>query len=77
MVLGNIEFWIYIHDIGEEYFLHHDAWPDIPIKYHVKKEDRAIDIVVEKEIRKTDKNCNLDEHYSYFGTYYMIYQNQN
>ena len=72
LVFGKIEFWIYIHDIGEEYFLHYDYWPDIPNKYQVKKEDVAIDITIRKQIQKTDENCNTDERYSYFGMYIVL-----
>ena len=68
-VFGNIEFWIYIHDIGEEYFLHYDYWPAVPMKYHVKKEDQAIDIMFQKEIKRSNENCNKHGHYFYFGTF--------
>ena len=64
------EFWIYIHDLGEEYFLHHDYWPMIPIKYQVKNTDQSIDVMVQKEIKISDENCVADEIYSYFGMYY-------
>ena len=70
LVLNNkIEFWIYIHDLGEEYFLHHDFWPTIPKKYHVKEADVTIDVMIQKEIRIANKNCEKDEEYSYFGMF--------
>jgi len=63
---SKIEFWIYIHDLGEEYFLHHDFWPTIPKKYHVKEADVTIDVMIQKEVKITNKNCEKDEEYSYF-----------
>ena len=35
--------------------------------YHVKSEDKIIDIAAQKEIKRTDENCDNREDYSYFG----------
>ena len=63
----DIEFKIYIHDLGEEYFLHYDRRPARPMKYDVKERDRIIDILVQKNVMETDDNCDHNEDYSYFG----------
>ena len=68
-VNSKIEFWIYIHDLGEEYFLHHDFWPTTPRKYHVKDADVIIDVMVQKEIKNAYENCEKNEDYSYFGKF--------
>ena len=67
IAIKEVEFTIYIHDKGEEYFLHYDYWPAIPISYHVKSEDESIDIEAQKEIKHTDEKCEKREDYSYFG----------
>ena len=62
------EFWIYVHDKGEEYYLHYDFWPNVPfIHYSIKKEYFS-DIVVKKELEVQNENCN-EETYDYFGKY--------
>ena len=33
------EFLMYLHDKGEEYYLHYDFWPNVPYTHHAKKED--------------------------------------
>ena len=68
-VVKDIEFWIYIHEPGEEYFLHFDYWPTIPIKHHVRSEDASTDIMAQKEIKSIDDNGNNDDDYSYFGIF--------
>ena len=64
---NEIGFKIYIHDLGEEYFLHYDYWPTMPMQYDVKDKDRIIDIMVQKDVKETDENCEVGEDYSYFG----------
>ena len=69
-VVKDIDIWIYIHEVGEEYFLHFDYWPTIPIKHYVRPEDTSTDIMAQKEIKSIEENCNHDEEYSYFGIVY-------
>ena len=66
-IFDGIDCWIYVHDKGEQYFLHYDFWPTAQIKHLVKKEDEIMDILVQKEIKKSDENCKKDEGYFYFG----------
>ena len=65
----DVEFWIYFHGEGEEYFLHYDYWTSVPPFYHVKREEVMIDIVVTKEIEISDDGCIEKEKYSYLGSY--------
>ena len=68
-VLNGTEFYIFIHDEGEEYYFHYDFWPTRPAKYHMKKTDEFLDIMVQKEIKISDKNCMKEDNYSYLGTF--------
>ena len=65
--LPNIEFWIYLHDEGEEYYLHYDFWPTVPPIYHVRKPEAQLDLVIKKELEISSDGCKNGE-YSYFGT---------
>ena len=61
------EFWIYVHDEGEEYYLHYDFWPNVPFIHFSKKEEYFSDVVVKKELEvQQNDNCK-EETYDYFG----------
>ena len=66
--LPNVEFWIYLHDKGEEYYLHYDLWPTVPPIYHVRKPEALLDLVIKKELKISSDDCK-DGDYSYFGMY--------
>jgi hypothetical protein len=66
---AEVEFWLYIHDEGEEFFLHYDYWPSVPPIKHVKQPEVSIDIVVTKTLEIEDEGCK-DENYSYFGNWF-------
>ena len=59
-------FWLYVHDKGEQYYLHYDYWPHVPYIHHSKPEDVSMDIIIEKNIDISNKDCN-DGSYNYFG----------
>ena len=65
--LGVVEFWLYIHGKGEEYFLHYDLWPNVPHIHHVRGPEVNIDMVIRKTTEISEENCNNEEDYSYFG----------
>ena len=62
------EFWIYVHDKGEEYYLHYDFWPNVPFIHYSAKEEYFSDIVVKKELEIQNEKCEKDS-YDYFGKY--------
>ena len=57
---------LYLHDKGEEYYLHYDFWPIVPFVHEFKQKEAFVDIVVRKELEVQNENC-LDENYNYFG----------
>ena len=65
-VWGGTEFWIYIHDVGEEYFLHYDYWPTVPPTHQVQPDSEHIELMVHKKVSISDENC-IEGEYSYFG----------
>ena len=65
-VMNGIEFWIYVHDEGEEYFLHYDFWPTVPTTHQVKSDSEHIDMMVHKQVSISNENC-VEGEYSYFG----------
>ena len=71
------EFWIYVHDRGEEYYLHYDFWPTVPFIHRSVIDEYFSDIVVRKELEIHQENCK-EETYDYFGKYinylYFIHQ---
>ena len=67
------EFWIYFHDVGEEFFLHYDYWPSVPPFNHVKQQEMMLDVGVRKEMDISDDGCTTEEKYSYFGSFLNIY----
>ena len=60
------EFLMYLHDKGEEYYLHYDFWPNVPYTHHAKKEEFFTDMVVKKELEVLTENCE-PTNYGYFG----------
>ena len=49
--------------------MHHEIWPSIPQIYHIKKDDFAIDLLMQKfTSQKDNENCK-PEPYEYFGNY--------
>ena len=64
--LPNTTFWIYLHDKGEEYYLHYDYWPTVPPIYHVRKQEAVLDLVIKKELEISSDDCKNGD-YSYFG----------
>ena len=63
------EFFVYVHDRGEEYYLHYDFWPSVPYIHHVKHKEYFTDLVVEKELEVQNENCE-QTLYDYFGGYF-------
>ena len=63
---GETEFWLYIHDVGEEFFLHYDFWPIVPRIYQTRKHEVSLDMVIEKRTEIGDDNC-VTKEYSHFG----------
>ena len=60
------EFLMYLHDKGEEYYLHYDFWPNVPYTHQAKKEEFFTDMVVKKELEVLTENCE-PTNYGYFG----------
>ena len=58
--------WLYVHDKGEEYYLHYDYWPHVPYIHHSKPQEVSMDLIIEKNIEISNKACN-DGSYNYFG----------
>ena len=67
VLIGRVEFWLYIHGEGEEYFFHYDYWPYVPDIHHVRTPEVNLDIVVKKTTEISEEDCNDEEDYSYFG----------
>ena len=63
------EFFVYVHDRGEEYYLHYDFWPSVPYIHHVEHKEYFTDLVVEKELEVQNENCE-QRKYDYFGGYF-------
>ena len=66
--LEDVEFWIYFHNEGEEFFLHYDYWPHVPPVHHIKRNDKIVDIIVRKELSMIYEGCTNEKH-SYMGNY--------
>lgn len=47
---GTNQFKLYLHEKGEEYFLHYDYWPYVPFTHQSKQEDIWVDVNLEKEV---------------------------
>ena len=62
-----MEFWLYIHGEGEEFFLHYDYWPSVPKIHHVRFPEVSTDFVIKKSTEISDENCYWAKEYSYFG----------
>ena len=69
-VHNDAEFWLYIHDIGEEYYLHYDFWPKVPFIYQAKSREIYTDIVLRKNLEIANINCT-EPPYSYFGKFLL------
>ena len=69
ILFGEVDFWLYIHPVGEEYFLHYDFWANVPHIQHVRSAASSIDVVIKKTIETSAMNedCNDENEYSYFG----------
>ena len=61
-------FWIYVHDKGEQYYLHYDFWPKVPFIHHSEKDEHLTDIVVTKKLEVQNEECET-ETYDYFSEY--------
>ena len=66
-LVGEIEFWLYIHGEGEEFYLHYDFWPSVPKIHHVRRPEASTDFVIKKSTEISDGNCYPAKEYSYFG----------
>ena len=76
---------MYLHDKGEQFYLHYDLWPTVPFIHHSKPDEKFLDIVIEKQLQLHYENCN-EETFRYFGKYdkrgtrtkyeYIIYESQ-
>ena len=62
------EILLFVHDKGEEFFLHYETWNIIPSSYHVKTEEYVVDMVMTKELHKKNRNCRYGA-YNYFGKF--------
>ena len=69
---SKIQFWLYLHEEGDEFFLHYDYWPNVPPMYHVKHPETWLDIVIKKELHVANDNC-LDGSYFYVGRLFKVY----
>ena len=73
---------MYVHDKGEEFYLHYDFWPKVPFIHHSQEEEYFADMVVRKELEVRQEGCK-DGAYNYFGeyligkTFYTSYDNNN
>ena len=63
------EFYVYIHDKGEEFHLHYDFWPKVPFIYHFKVTDFYADLFVRKEDELRLHECCEEETISYYSKY--------
>ena len=59
---------MYLHDKGEQFYLHYDLWPTVPFIHHSKPDEKFLDIVIEKQLQLHYENCN-EETFRYFGKY--------
>ena len=66
LLVGEVEFWLYIHGEGEEFFLHYDFWPSVPRIHHVRKPTVSLDLVIKKTTEIIANDC-ISKEYSYFG----------
>ena len=41
---------LYIHEKGEEFFLHYDYWPFVPFTYQPQQKDIWVDVNLRKEV---------------------------
>ena len=65
------EFWLYIHDEGEEFFLTYNYWPVVPRSHLIRRSVLGVEVVIKKTIDTSDNNCVSKEN-SYFGTWIML-----
>ena len=58
----------YVHDTGEEYFLHYDYWPNVPFIYKSSGDIFWEEIVIRKQLQiRSGEACSKDQ-YNYFGS---------
>ena len=64
--VGDVEFWLYVHGPGEEFYLHYDYWPTVPKIHHARRPEINLDLVVKKMTEISEDNC-ISDFDSYFG----------
>ena len=74
ILYAKTEFWMYVHDKGEEFYLHYDFWPNVPYIHHSKEQEQFVDIVIRKELEVQNDNCD-DIPDNYFGKIFYHYGN--
>ena len=57
---------MYVHDKGDEFYLHYDFWPKVPFIHHSQENEYFADIVVRKELEVQNEECQ-NGNYNYFG----------
>ena len=70
------KFLLYLHERGEEYFLHYDYWPYVPFTHRSKETEYFIDINVRKEvlqgvIHETNTTDDFQEISDYHSNIYL------
>ena len=67
------EFWLYIHDEGEEFFLHYDYWPNIPFTYKSSGDTFWEEFGIQKQLQiKSSEDVCMEQNYDYFGKHCSI-----
>ena len=66
------EFLIYVHDKGEEFYLHYDFWPNVPFIHHSVPSEYFADVEVKKQLEVQSENCD-HQSYDYFGMYNYLF----
>ena len=64
--------YFYVHDKGEQYFLHYDWWPELPFIYHVPPNTYSgVEFIIKKEIEMKDEHCDEESTVKYHN--FMIF----
>ena len=64
---------MYVHEEGEEFYLHYDFWPNVPFIHHSQEDEFFSDMVVRKELEVQQEGCK-DGAYNYFSEYLTLNQ---
>ena len=63
----NDELLFWIAEPGEEFYLHHSLWREVPFAFKMTALTETIDITLKRVVKKQVGDCESSEEYDYTG----------